>query len=100
RLKQEAVAEAREGGDDTMLGAALGNLATTLGELGEIERAEQVNEEAIGVSMRLGMKEIIAETLVNAAYIAVEREEGYRAARLIARAAALRAEFDFRLMAW
>jgi predicted ATPase len=87
-MGEEAVALAREAGDDFALALALNNLGSaTMSLLGDDERATAYFEESLGLRRRIGDRSRIALSLVNIASVALQADDIGRAATLFAEAA-------------
>jgi predicted ATPase len=86
---EEAVALAREAGDDYVVGIALNNLGVRYSLLGDTERARAYFEESLEVRRRIGDVSRIALTVANLGWIALAQHDFDRAAPLFAEAAEL-----------
>ncbi len=85
---EEAVALAREAGDDFALALALNNLGSaTMSLLGDDERAAAYFVESLELRRRIGDMSRIALSLMNVASIALRSDDISRAATLFAEAA-------------
>jgi predicted ATPase/class 3 adenylate cyclase len=83
---EEAVALARDAGDDYVLAVALNNLGEATRLLGENERATAYYHESLDLRRRIGDTSRIALSLVNVAQMALLEGEVNRAAALCAEA--------------
>jgi predicted ATPase/class 3 adenylate cyclase len=83
---EEAVALAREAGDDYVLAVALNNLGAPTESLGENERATAYLEESLALRRRIGDVSRIALSLCNVAGMALLEGDNARAAALWAEA--------------
>ena len=87
---EEAVALAREAGDDYALAVALNNLGVaTAVLLGDRERVKAYNEESLAVRRRIGDVSRIALSLINLGWAALAEGDIARAAALFGEAAEL-----------
>ena len=84
---EEAVALAREAGDDYVLAVALNNLGGPILSLGENEQATAYYEESLALRRRIGDVSRIALSLCNVAEMALLEGDIARAAALLAEAA-------------
>jgi predicted ATPase/class 3 adenylate cyclase len=84
---EQAVALAREAGDDFVLAIALNNLGGVMALLGENRRAAAYFEESLEVRRRIGDLSRIALSLSNVAGMALEEGETTKAAAMFAEAA-------------
>jgi len=84
---EEAVALAREAGDDYVLAVALNNLGAPTMALGENEQATAYIEESLALRRRIGDVSRIALSLCNVADMALLKGDVVRAATLLAEAA-------------
>ena len=85
-----AVTRFSEIGDVRLSLAAKSDLGHALRRGGRLEEAEAVYHETIGGWVRLGHRGAVANQLENVAYIAVDRNDPERAARLFGAAEAMR----------
>jgi predicted ATPase/class 3 adenylate cyclase len=83
----EAVAFARQAGDDYALAVALNNLGQTHALRGDTERATAYLEESLALRRRIGDMSRIALSLTNVAYMMLGRGDIGRAAALYSEAA-------------
>jgi predicted ATPase len=91
-LGEEAVALAREAGDDFVLALALNNLGSaTMSLLGDDERATAYFEESLELRRRIGDPSRVALSLINVAGMAFVKGDVGRAAALWAEAAEIAA---------
>lgn len=90
-LGEEAVALAREAGDDFVLGIALNNLGDAMRTSGDQERATVYHEESLALRRRTGQASTIALSLSNLAEMALLTGDANKAAVLFAEAAELAA---------
>lgn len=86
-LGEEAVALAREAGDDYVLAIALNNLGETMRTFGDQERATAYHEESLALRRRTGQASTIALSLSNLAEMALLEGDANKAAALFAEAA-------------
>jgi predicted ATPase len=86
-LGEEAVALAREAGDDHVLGIALNNLGETMREFGEQRRATAYHEESLALRRRTGQASAIALSLSNLGEMALVKGDANTAASMFAEAA-------------
>jgi hypothetical protein len=84
---EEAVALAREAGDDYVIAVALNNLGAPTMALGENEQATAYIEESLALRRRIGDVSRIALSLCNVADMALLKGDVARAATLLAEAA-------------
>ncbi len=89
-----AVARFTELGDERLALAARSDLAHALRRGGRSAEAEAMYRETMPGWVRLGHRGAVAHQLENVAYIAIERGDAPRAARLIGAAEPLREEAD------